>query len=125
MTEGHAEGGLIRGPGTGTSDSILGRLSHGEFVMRSAAVSRYGEGFMHAVNAMSLPGFAEGGFVSLGPRFLNSGGTAAGPGSTLNLHIDGHSFKGLHAPQPVADALSKFAISRQLSATGRKPSWVQ
>lgn len=58
---GWATGGHIRGPGTGTSDSILARLSDGEFVMRAAAVERYGVGFMDAVNRMALPRFAAGG----------------------------------------------------------------
>jgi TP901 family phage tail tape measure protein len=58
-----AAGGLITGPGTGTSDSILGlsaggvptaRVSNGEFVQREAAVDKYGLGFMHAVNSLSL-----------------------------------------------------------------------
>jgi hypothetical protein len=60
---GRAAGGLIIGPGTGTSDSILGMdargvptslVSNGEFVQREAAVSKYGLGFMHAVNSLQL-----------------------------------------------------------------------
>lgn len=55
-----ASGGLIRGPGTGTSDSIPAMVSNGEFVMRASAVSRYGAGFFHALN------FADGGIVDIG-----------------------------------------------------------
>jgi hypothetical protein len=57
---GLASGGLLRGPGTGTSDSILGvdptsgvptaAVSNGEWVMREAAVKKYGVGFMQSVN---------------------------------------------------------------------------
>lgn len=47
---GHATGGYITGPGTGTSDSILARLSNGEFVIRSEAVKHYGTNFLNAVN---------------------------------------------------------------------------
>lgn len=36
-----AGGGLVRGPGSATSDSIRARLSDGEFVVNAAATSRY------------------------------------------------------------------------------------
>src|SRR6185436_15104042 len=49
---GNAAGGMIRGPGSGTSDSILARLSNGEFVMRAAAVSKWGPRFMAALNSL-------------------------------------------------------------------------
>jgi TP901 family phage tail tape measure protein len=55
-----ANGGLIKGPGTGRSDSIkatLGyagggsiRVSNGEFVVKAASVKDYGVGAMNAVN---------------------------------------------------------------------------
>jgi hypothetical protein len=45
-----ASGGLVKGPGTGTSDSITARLSNGEFVMSAASVSTYGTDFMNALN---------------------------------------------------------------------------
>ena len=65
-----ATGGFISGPGTGTSDSILARLSNGEFVQRYAAVQYYGVDFMHALNGLRIPktalrGYAEGGPVSV------------------------------------------------------------
>ena len=69
-TQGHAIGGYITGPGTGTSDSIPARLSNGEFVIRSEAVKRYGTNFLNAVNDgtfariyTKVPRFAEGGLV--------------------------------------------------------------
>lgn len=67
-----AAGGLIRGPGGGTSDSILARISNGEFVMRSAVVSQPGMlGFLERVNtfgraaldSMDVMRFAAGGYV--------------------------------------------------------------
>ena len=60
----NAAGGLIRGPGTGTSDSVLSWLSNGEFVVRSAAVQHYGPELLHALNQLSLPRFAHGGLVA-------------------------------------------------------------
>lgn len=59
-----ASGGLISGPGSGTSDSILARLSNGEFVMRATAVKHYGAQLLQQINTRQLPRFAEGGLVS-------------------------------------------------------------
>jgi hypothetical protein len=77
---GNAAGGLIRGPGSGTSDSILSWLSNGEYVMRASAVNHYGADLMRAINSMSLPKFASGGQVSM-PIYLNNRytGTASAP----------------------------------------------
>jgi hypothetical protein len=75
---GFASGGPVRGPGTGTSDSILARLSAGEFVMRADAVRRLGISFLSALNTGGrmptlkrpviggLPAFATGGLVTSG-----------------------------------------------------------
>ncbi len=46
----YAAGGLVKGPGSGTSDSISARLSNGEFVMRASAVRAYGVDFMNSLN---------------------------------------------------------------------------
>lgn len=59
-----AGGGFISGPGSSTSDSIPAMLSDGEYVMRAAAVKKFGVGFMDAVNRGQH--FASGGAVSLG-----------------------------------------------------------
>ncbi len=59
-----ASGGYISGPGTGTSDSIPARLSNGEYVIKARSVSKYGVGFLNAVNSGSLRKFATGGMVS-------------------------------------------------------------
>lgn len=64
--QGFPDGGSITGPGTGTSDSILARVSNGEFVVRAAAVRRYGAVMFEQLNAMRMPatGLAVGGLVS-------------------------------------------------------------
>ncbi|QIG20500.1 DUF4214 domain-containing protein [Pseudomonas monteilii] len=59
----YATGGLISGPGTGTSDSILARLSNGEYVMSADAVRMFGTGLLDQMNAGRLPAFAQGGPV--------------------------------------------------------------
>ncbi|MFG1872156.1 hypothetical protein [Micromonospora arborensis] len=67
-----ADGGLLRGPGSGTSDDILLWGSNGEFMQRADAVSYYGVGFMEAINQRKiprevLPGFATGGLIQRWP----------------------------------------------------------
>jgi hypothetical protein len=65
-TGGSVSGSVLQGPGTTTSDSLVARLSRGEFVMRAAAVRKYGPDFMRALNygSLALPGYASGGHVS-------------------------------------------------------------
>lgn len=45
-----AGGGYVSGAGTSTSDSVLARLSNGEYVMKAAAVRRHGIAAMDAIN---------------------------------------------------------------------------
>jgi hypothetical protein len=59
---GFARGGHVRGPGTGTSDSIPAMLSDGEFVMRSDAVRHWGVDRLQAMNR-----YAGGGLVGNPP----------------------------------------------------------
>jgi lambda family phage tail tape measure protein len=62
---GYATGGLISGPGSGTSDSIIARLSNGEYVLTADAVRTYGTGILDQMNAGQLPAFAGGGAIRL------------------------------------------------------------
>ncbi len=63
-----ADGGLISGPGTGTSDSILARVSDGEYVVRASSTRSIGTAAMDYINATGrLPGFAGGGQVGTSP----------------------------------------------------------
>jgi len=48
---GYASGGSVIGQGTAKSDSIMAKLSNGEYVMQSAAVDMYGVDFMHMINS--------------------------------------------------------------------------
>lgn len=57
------DGGYVSGEGTGTSDSIMARLSNGEFVMNARATAKY-RGMLDAMNAGNLPTFSTGGAVS-------------------------------------------------------------
>lgn len=52
---GFSRGGLVRGPGTSTSDSIPARLSDFEFVMPASAVKHWGVGVMEALRRNETP----------------------------------------------------------------------
>lgn len=60
-----AEGGLVRGPGTGTSDSIPARLSDGEYVVNAKATQKH-LGLLEQLNDGKDPflRYASGGIVS-------------------------------------------------------------
>ena len=106
-----ASGGYVRGPGSGTSDSILARLSNGEFVMRAAAVDRWGPQFMAALNSLRNPfgGFASGGLRRGIPSFAGGGMVHAhGGGATVNLVFPGGTFA-LRADNETVGALTREA----------------
>lgn len=80
-----ARGGLVTGPGTGTSDSIHAMLSHGEFVMRAAAVNRLGVGTLNALNTGATTWAA--GSESPARSMAYSGRTPTGGGGiTVNIN---------------------------------------
>ena len=97
-----ATGGQVRGPGSGTSDSIPALLSNGEYVINAAAVRKLGKGYLDLINnGIPLRRFADGGMVEsvaamAGPSFPELGRLAlefggeqvnvfASPGDALNL----------------------------------------
>jgi hypothetical protein len=110
-----AAGGYIRGAGSGTSDSILARLSNGEFVINSGSVRRLGVGFLQGLN-----NYAMGGLVGM-PHFAE-GGLAAGGGTPVHLHLGGPTFA-TTAASSVASALVSEAHRQAVSSAGVKPSW--
>ena len=73
----NAEGGLITGAGTGTSDSIPAMLSNGEYVVRAAAVKKIGVPTLSAINRGH---FASGGLV--GGNYV--GGKKLEPSAPMN-----------------------------------------
>jgi hypothetical protein len=50
IPKGYATGGMVRGPGTGTSDSVLARLSNGEYVVNARATAQH-RGLLEAINS--------------------------------------------------------------------------
>jgi len=122
---GNAAGGLIRGPGSGTSDSILARLSDGEYVMRARAVQHWGPQFMAALNAMRNPfGYAGGGLASgrRVPRFAAGGMVTArtSDGTPVHLHIGGSSFA-LRGDKAIVESLTREARRASMLSGGRLP----
>ncbi|TVT66033.1 MAG: tape measure protein [Pseudomonas sp.] len=83
-----ATGGLIRGPGTGTSDSIPALLSNGEYVIRAAAVRKLGKNALDMLNrGIPIPRFADGGMVG---TVASLDTAASGPSrGVVNLTLPG------------------------------------
>jgi spore coat assembly protein SafA len=80
MPRGFATGGIIRGPGTGTSDSIMAMLSDGEAVIPAKQVKKYGP-VVEQLISDNIPGFADGRstFISGGQSVEYSGLGFYGP----------------------------------------------
>ncbi len=128
-----ASGGMVRGPGTTTSDSILARLSKGEFVIRAAAVEHFGPSFFATLNSLRMPKFNVGGLVSgfnqslshlAIPRFADgSVEPVATGGRNINLTIDNGVTKNtfrMWADEEVAKKVIRYSVSRQAASAGRK-----
>lgn len=65
----YATGGLVSGPGTGTSDSVLVRVSNGESIINARSTKKY-QPILSAINVDGggksfAPGFANGGMVDM------------------------------------------------------------
>lgn len=101
---GFATGGFIKGPGTSTSDSILARLSKGEYVLRADAVKKYGLDFLNQLNAGRLPGFAAGGVVQ---------SSAGSSGTPVNLNMGGKQYP-MNTTPNTADRLRRDTYIEQL-----------
>ena len=81
-----ATGGLIKGPGTGTSDSIPAMLSNGEFVINAKSAQNIGYENLHSLNNFAmgglvtntnLPRYNVGGLLARSQRLMmHTGGTA-------------------------------------------------
>lgn len=118
ISKGFAEGGIVEGPGTGTSDSIVTRLSNGEGVIRARSVGLFGRDFIEGINAgildldalpshiaagLTLPDYAlpGGGRMPLQGRSGGSGEAAASP-----------TFVFVDSPASAARAQRKYTDAR-------------
>ena len=139
-----ADGGSVRGPGTGTSDSIPARLSDGEFVVKASSVQKYGVDFMHAINqgiAPAVRAFKNGGAVARQPvvpqRFATGGMVSPASSSDVNIQVINNSSQPVTAKQEkdprtglvslILEDLNRGGpISRGINGitgTGRKPAY--
>jgi hypothetical protein len=132
---GFARGGVIRGPGTGTSDSILARVSDGEYIVRASAASA-NRGLLDAINSgfnapryalgglvdalsnimPSSPGFAAGGLVTAGA------GGGSGGGGAVHLHFGNETIAIPTDAQTLAQ-VARAARQAQTLSAGKKPGW--
>lgn len=80
LTHRYAAGGMVRGPGTGTSDSIPARLSNGEFVTDAKTVSHFGPDFFLNLKRMARS-FSSPSPILNGVHAFASGGYVNGMGS--------------------------------------------
>ncbi len=92
---GYADGGVISGPGGPRSDSILARVSAGEYIVNAAATRQHLP-LIHAINHGHLPRFADGGPVL--PRFssptlppLTGRGSGGGGRTDLRIKVEASS----------------------------------
>lgn len=100
---GKAEGGMIYGPGTGTSDSILTPTSNGEFVVNAQATARNRQ-LLEVINAGGqVRGFATGGYVGSDTRRLAARGDSNLPAS---IYID---LRGSNGDQAIEERVRKGA----------------
>jgi hypothetical protein len=98
---GYAMGGLIQGPGTGTSDSIYAKMryangggiyvSNGEHITRASSVKSIGAGNMDLINKFGTDGLMLAASNVIGAKFnipsssLLSSGAGQGNGSSINF----------------------------------------
>lgn len=105
-----AAGGVITGPGTGTSDTAgMFALSNGEYVVREKAVRQIGKANMDQINQGKLPttrGYATGGAVGA-PR----------PGPTGNTGITTTSVPVIVQLDSRAIATGQLRLQRQSGGT--------
>jgi len=96
----HAAGGVIRGPGSETSDSIPAWLSRNEYVHSAAAHRYYGTAAMDAINTRNIPReaihaamshrtFAMGGAALALPAFASGGVVGSRSVSPVDVSVGG------------------------------------
>ncbi len=127
-----AGGGMVRGRGSTTSDSILAWLSNKEFVVNARAVTHYGPDLFAALNAMKLPRdfisrFSMGGLARAisGNRFAAGGAVStAGGNRSLTLVLDQKRFS-VTGSKGTIDDLEREASLRGLAMIGKAPSWIR
>ncbi|MNM77925.1 hypothetical protein D3C81_898000 [compost metagenome] len=112
-----ATGGYVRGPGTGTSDSIPANLSNGEFVVNASATKR-NRALLEAINSNERVSIAG----SSGSIVAMQSGTSTGAGIQQNINVHNYSNSHVEArrqPNGDIDVIVKAAaeeVANQFSA---------
>ena len=100
-----ASGGHVRGPGTGTSDSIPALLSNGEFVVRASQAERFAP-LLTAINDGKVARFADGGRVG---GTIAASGLGKGAGSvTYKNEVTVNVQGGAGTPEQNSDLAAKI-----------------
>lgn len=116
--KGFAGGGHVRGPGTGTSDSIQARLSDGEHVINARSARKH-RALLEAINADRLPGFSAGGAVggvATSAIRRMSGGSSGAPNVNVSAPITINGSAG--TPEQNADLAKKLQRSMEETMRG-------
>ena len=124
---GQAAGGMIRGPGSGTSDSIMAMLSNGEFVINNNTRRFFGSTFFHGLQAYArsggkgkLPGFATGGLVgALGSAFEPVTQAMGTGGAPVHIHLPGGDTMRLREGEDTVNTV-KTMMNREARKRGRR-----
>jgi hypothetical protein len=103
-----AGGGEVKGPGTGTSDSIPAMLSNNEFVVRASQAQKF-KPLLHAINQGRIGKYAAGGLV----KALPSSGVIATPSMAT---IDSNKMTGGKS----GDTIIHLGITGDVSRQTRK-----
>ncbi len=112
-----AGGGMISGPGTGTSDDIPIWASDGEFMVNARATAQ-NRGLLEAINSgKRLPaaprGFAGGGLITAAPP--SGAGWSQGAGSSPGKGGDTHYHFNITTPNPKSFAEDRISMARGAS----------
>ena len=112
-----AGGGMISGPGTGTSDDIPIWASDGEFMVNARATAQ-NRGLLEAINSgKRLPaaprGFAGGGIITGAPP--SGAGWSQGAGSSPGKSGDTHYHFNITTPNPKSFAEDRISMARGAS----------
>lgn len=133
-----AAGGPVFGPGSTTSDSVLAKLSRGEYVIRADSVRKFGRGFFDAVNSGIMPllsGFANGGMVGAFDNMAASFGinptmsmepamAAPSPsGRPLNLVLPSGEVVKTYTDEDTAERLQRTMRRSHIARSGNLPGW--
>ena len=105
----YADGGLIQGPGTGTSDRVPVLASDGEYMIRAAAVRRYGVGLFDQLNSMT----------TRSPRTTGPSSTAPSGDLHLHIHNDGVIGSQLELDNWLAKSMDRLNRTNRLPVARR------